>query len=152
MPFGLTNAPATFCTLHNELFHPYLDDWWYPLIAGYSHSLNDHVSHLRTVKEEEPLCKEREMLLCLSPRSPFLSFKLSSRRSFVRCSSADDEVFVVLLGSVGTGKGFGSVGKDPSGELYSLGPGFEGPPHSRSAPGLRSSLPSLMRLKSPKAP
>lgn len=97
------------------------------MIVGYSHSLNDHVSHLRTVKEEEPLCKEREMLLCPSPRSPFLSFKLSSRRTFVRCSSADDEVFVVLLGSVGTGKGFGSVGKDPSGELYSLGPGFEGP-------------------------
>lgn len=49
MPFGLTNAPATFCTLHNELFHPYLDDWWYTLIVGYSHSLNDHVSHRRTV-------------------------------------------------------------------------------------------------------
>lgn len=64
MPFGLTNAPATFCTLHNELFHPYLDDWWYTLIVGYSHSLNDHVSHLRAVfKEESPLCKEREMLL-----------------------------------------------------------------------------------------
>lgn len=67
MPFGVTNAPATLCTLHNELFHPYLDDWWYTLIVGYSYSLNDHVSHLRTVfkvlKEESPLCKEREMLL-----------------------------------------------------------------------------------------
>lgn len=67
MPFGLTNAPAMLCTLHNELFHPYLDDWWYTLIVGYSYSLNDHVSHLRTVfkvlKEESPLCKEREMLL-----------------------------------------------------------------------------------------
>lgn len=49
MPFGLTNAPATFCTLHNELFHPYLDDWWYTLIVGYSYPLNYHVSHLRTV-------------------------------------------------------------------------------------------------------
>jgi hypothetical protein len=46
MTFGLTNAPATFCTLYNELFHPY--DGWYTLIVGYSHLLNDHVSHLRT--------------------------------------------------------------------------------------------------------
>lgn len=60
MPFGLTNAPATLWTLHNKLFHPYLDDWWYTLIVGYSYSLNDHVSHLRTffhfkvLKEESP--------------------------------------------------------------------------------------------------
>ena len=47
--FGLTNAPATFCTLHNELFHPYLDDWSYTWIVGYSYPLNDHVSYLRTV-------------------------------------------------------------------------------------------------------
>lgn len=41
--------PATFCTFNNELFHPDLDDWWYTLIVVYSHSLNDHVSHLRTI-------------------------------------------------------------------------------------------------------
>lgn len=70
MPFGLTNAPATFCTLHNELFHPYNDDWWYTLILGYSHSLNDHVSHLRTLFKVlrkfhliDTVKKEKEMLL-----------------------------------------------------------------------------------------
>lgn len=41
--------PRSFCTLHNELFHPYLDDRSYTLIVGYSYPLNDHVSHLRTV-------------------------------------------------------------------------------------------------------
>ena len=25
MSFGLTNAPATFCTLMNKIFHPFLD-------------------------------------------------------------------------------------------------------------------------------
>ena len=28
MPFVLSNAPATFCTLMNKIFHPYLDNSW----------------------------------------------------------------------------------------------------------------------------
>ena len=27
MPFGLTNTPATFCTLMNQVFHEYLDQF-----------------------------------------------------------------------------------------------------------------------------
>ena len=27
MPFFLTNTPATFCTLMNEIFHPYWDQF-----------------------------------------------------------------------------------------------------------------------------
>lgn len=52
MLFSLTNAPATFCTLMNKLFHPYLvrfvvvylDD-----IVVYSNTLEKHVELLRTI-------------------------------------------------------------------------------------------------------
>ncbi|XP_057754711.1 uncharacterized protein LOC130974013 [Arachis stenosperma] len=52
MPFGLINAPATFCTLMNEIFRPYLDRFvviYLNDIVVYSNTLEEHVEHLRTV-------------------------------------------------------------------------------------------------------
>lgn len=70
MPFGLTNAPATFCTLMNKIFHPYLDRFlvvYLDDIVVYSKVLEEHVVLLKAVFEklrEQWLCENENMLLC----------------------------------------------------------------------------------------
>ncbi len=52
MPFGLTNAPATFCTLKNDIFREWLDDFvvvYIDDILIYGGSLEEHAEHLRKV-------------------------------------------------------------------------------------------------------
>jgi len=49
MPFGLTNAPATFCTLMNDIFREWFDDFVVVYINDiliYSGSLEEHAKHL----------------------------------------------------------------------------------------------------------
>jgi hypothetical protein len=52
MPFRLTNAPATFCTLMNDIFREWFDDFvvvYIDDILIYSGSLEEHAEHLRKV-------------------------------------------------------------------------------------------------------
>ncbi|GJX43068.1 putative nucleotidyltransferase, ribonuclease H [Tanacetum coccineum] len=75
MPFGLTNAPATFCTLMNKLFHPFLDKFvvvYLDDIVVYSHTLEEHVLHLKQVFQ---VLRDNELYVKLE-----------------KCSFAQDEV------------------------------------------------------------
>jgi len=52
MPFELTNTPTTFCTLMNDIFREWLDDFvvvYIDDILIYSDSLEKHAEHLRKV-------------------------------------------------------------------------------------------------------
>jgi hypothetical protein len=48
MPFGLTNAPATFCTLMNDIFRKWLDDFvvvYIDDIFVYNNFMEKNVEH-----------------------------------------------------------------------------------------------------------
>lgn len=82
MPFGLTNAPATFCTLMNKLFHPYLDRFlvvYLDDIVVYSRTLEEHIEHLREVFKvlrENELYIKKEKCSFAKPEVLFLGHKI----------------------------------------------------------------------------
>ncbi len=52
MPFGFTNALTTFCTLMNDIFQEWFDDFVVIYIDGilvYNNSMEEHVEHFQKV-------------------------------------------------------------------------------------------------------
>ncbi|CAL1380625.1 unnamed protein product [Linum trigynum] len=78
MPFGLTNAPATFCTLINQVFEPFLDRFvvvYLDDIVVYSNTLDEHAEHLRQafqVLRDNKLYVKKEKCTFVAAEVPFL--------------------------------------------------------------------------------
>jgi len=52
MRFGLTNAPVAFCTLMNDIFRKWFDDFMVVYIEDilvYNNSMEEHVEHFQKV-------------------------------------------------------------------------------------------------------
>ena len=52
MPFGLCNAPTTFMRVMNDVFHPFIDDFFIVYLDDifvFSKSWDDHAIHVKKV-------------------------------------------------------------------------------------------------------
>lgn len=83
MPFGLCNAPATFCTLMNDVFRPFLDKFvvvYLDDILVFSKTLEEHKEHLAQVFQklrENDLFVKREKCTFAQNEVQFLGHILS---------------------------------------------------------------------------
>ena len=79
IPFGLTNALTTFCTLMNNISHPYLDKFvvvYLDDIVVYCKTLEEHGSYLRLILRENELYVKKEKCSFAQGEVIFLGHKI----------------------------------------------------------------------------
>jgi hypothetical protein len=85
MPFRLTNAPATFCTLMNDIFRGWLDDFvvvYIDNILIYNNSMEEHAEHLQKVFQklrENKLYAKSEKCEFRVSKVDFLGHKITQK-------------------------------------------------------------------------
>ncbi|KAH0729489.1 hypothetical protein KY290_000612 [Solanum tuberosum] len=118
MSFGLTNAPATFMSLMNDMFKPFLDSFVIVFIDGilvYLKSEEEHANHLRIkfasiathmtnlTKKEIPFewiekCEESfQKLKTLLTTAPILALPVEGKDFIVYCDASHSGLGVVLM-------------------------------------------------------
>ncbi|MCV5003716.1 reverse transcriptase family protein, partial [Escherichia coli] len=87
-----TYAPATFCTLMNKIFHPYLDRFvvvYLDDIVVYSNTLEEHKQHFSQVLQENELYIKKEKCSFAQPEVLFLGHKIKDGRLMMETAKVE---------------------------------------------------------------